>query len=80
MKTRTTRIMTRSTAAEAPWQIEVDRGQGAPVEYFPIRAIKLAGTDLLFVTPDGEHHRVKNKSIRKILIMQTKKPVEEQDG
>jgi hypothetical protein len=69
--------MTRSTAAEAPWQIEVDRGNGAPADYFPIRALKLAGKDLLFVTPDGQHHRVANRSIRKILIMQTKKQDDE---
>ncbi len=71
--------MTRSTAAEAPWQIEVDRGDGTPVEYFPIKALKLAGTDLLFVTPDGKHHRVKNRAIRKILIMQTKREEEDDE-
>jgi len=63
--------MTHSTVAEAPWAIEVDRGDDTPPEYYSIVAMRLAGPDLIVATSDGEQVRFANESIRKILIMRT---------
>jgi hypothetical protein len=61
-----------STEAKAPWQIEIDRGEGHPAEYHSIKALKLSGPNMVLVTPNGEQVTFKNRKIRKILIMRTK--------
>jgi predicted metal-dependent hydrolase len=66
-------MTTPSTAAEAPWQIEIDRGDGTPAEYHSIKALKLAGSNMVLVLPDGEQVTLKNRKIRKLLVMKTKK-------
>jgi len=65
-------MSTRPTAAEAPWQIEVDRGDGEPADYFSIKSLKLAGQNMVLVLSDGEQVTLKNRKIRKLLVMRTK--------
>ena len=65
--------MTHSTVAEAPWQIEVDRGRGRPADYYSIAGVKLAGENMVLVLANGETVHLKNAHIRKILIMRTSK-------
>ena len=66
------RMSSRSTA-KAPWQVEIDRGEGQPAEYHSAKALKLSGADVVLVTPDGEQVTFKSRKIRKILIMRTAK-------
>jgi hypothetical protein len=65
--------MTPSTAAEAPWQIEIDRGDDTRPEYHSVKAIKLAGPNMVLVLQNGEQVTIKSRKIRKILVMRTKK-------
>ena len=69
-------MSTRPTDAEAPWQIEVDRGDGSPADYFSIKGLKLAGQHMVLVLADGEQVTLKNRKIRKLLVMKTKDPEE----
>lgn len=66
-------MSTRSTAAKAPWQVEIDRGEGKPADYYSIKALKLSGRDMILVMPDEEQVTLKCRKIRKILIMRTTK-------
>lgn len=70
----TTRMSTRSTAAEAPWQIEIDRGDDEPAEYHSIKALKLSGPNMVLVLANGEQINLKSRKVRKLLVMRTKEP------
>ena len=60
--------MTRSTAADAVWAIEIEREDG-PAEYFSVLALKATGDELQILTPAKEHVTFKAAKIRKILVM-----------
>jgi len=65
-------MTTRSTGVEAPWQIEIDRGEGEKPEYHSVKAVKLSGPNMVLVLPNGEQVTLKSRKIRKLLIMKTK--------
>lgn len=69
-------MTTPSTAAEATWQIEIDRGDDKPTEYHSIKGLKLAGQNMLLILANGEQIMFKNRKIRKLLVMKTKKTEE----
>jgi len=60
-------------AKSAPWQIEVDKGEGEPADYYSVKALKLSGTSLIMVTNDGDQVNLKSDKLRKILIMRTQR-------
>jgi len=70
-------LMTTPSTAEAPWQIEIDRGDGEPPEYHSVKAIRLSGPNMVLVLPNGEQITLKNRKIRKVLVMKTKNGVKE---
>ena len=63
--------VTRVTASEAPWAIEVERSDGTPAEYYSVSRFTVFDKVIQFRLVDGTEKVLERDIIRKILVMRT---------